>query len=76
MPKNVRFYRKNDRPKVYISLCNIVLILAIFVYTLHKKKKSTWHYHTGNYTRRNRSEDGQSQAVNSGMYNSSYSHHL
>ena len=38
MPKNVRFYRKNDPPKVYISLCNIVLTLAIFVYTLHKNK--------------------------------------
>jgi len=25
MPKNVRFYRKNDHPKVYISFCNIVL---------------------------------------------------
>jgi len=30
----------------------------------------------GNYTRRNRWDGGQSQAVNNGLYNSSYSHHL
>ena len=66
--QNIRFDTKNDRPKVYISFCNIVLTLAIIYYTLQK----TWHFHTGNYTRRNRSDGGQSQVFNS----VSYSHHL
>ena len=38
---------------------------------LNQEKKSTWHLHTGNYTRRNRSDGGQSPAVNSGMCNPS-----
>ena len=66
--QNIRFDMKNDRPKVYISFCNIVLTLAIIYYTLQK----TWHFHTGNCTCRNRSDGGQSQVVNS----VSYSNHL
>ena len=37
--QNVRFHRQNDRPKVYISFCNIFLTLAKFSYTLKKKKQ-------------------------------------
>ena len=54
-------------PKVYISFCNIVLTLAINSYTSNKKKANVTSP-KGNYTRRNRSDGGQSQAVNSGMY--------
>mgnify|MGYP006890265155 FL=1 len=36
--QNVRFYRQNNHPKVYISFCNIVITLAINCYTSNKKK--------------------------------------
>jgi len=34
----VRFYRQNNRSKVYISFCNIVQALAINPYTSNNKR--------------------------------------
>ena len=46
--QHVRFYRQNDRSKVYISFCNIVQTLAINHYTSNNKKRSKWLFHVVN----------------------------